>query len=428
MLSPANVTEKLKSIWKQILAIDDFAEDAEFFDLGGTSMLVIEMLAEVSGLYEAELDFMAFLEDPRFDRLVAMIQPQTSAGVAATLEPDAQTDRLKFPGAGVEVSIPELLQMCRPHPDDTVFVAGSLVEGLGNQYSDIDVYVLTSRRRTAADLDIGRFHRVLSPDRVRLTPDSREEVFIVHTLLPGTNVKLDIEFTQFSELDVLFQDVETLFAYAISSPSLLSKRFTHRSEMLMHRLCTGRPIFNRDLFSQIAERTPRRQFEYLGYRWLASDFSIMLDLVGALKTNDNIRALDIARDNLVAHIHGLLHLLGLTNTKRKWLPRYLDMYLTFDRALRDEFLDLFLFRGADVANPGAYVGRTLDLIDRIELHCREVLERTPEFPSGDAVIARLRATLLPTNGGAEGYAEWEYEYRAKAYRSIGKSNRDFLDM
>lgn len=341
---------------------------------------------------------------------------------------DIAPDILKFASAGIEVRISDILEMCRPLPDDVVFIAGSLVEGMGNQYSDLDVYVLTNRRRPAAAFNVSSFHRVLSPDRVKLEEGSCDEVFLIHTLVPETRAKIDIEFTQFDELDRLFAEVSALFEYAVESLSLLSKRMPHRNEMLLHRICTGVPIFNPSEFAKIVASAPRKKFEYLGYRWSASDFSIMLDLVGALRSGDGIRALDIARENLALHMHGLLHLLGSTNTKRKWLTRYLQESPDITQEVHERFRDLFIFQGACANNPNKYINETLDLIDDIEDRCRFLLEKESEFPSGELAVKKLKDLLLASHELPEAYAEFEFEYRAKAYRKSSGPTRRFLDM
>lgn len=69
-----DTSSRISSIWRRIFSRDHLDLNDEFFSLGGSSMQVIEMLAEVSELYPGEIDYMSFLKDARLGRLVEMVE------------------------------------------------------------------------------------------------------------------------------------------------------------------------------------------------------------------------------------------------------------------------------------------------------------------------------------------------------------------
>lgn len=298
---------------------------------------------------------------------------------------------------------------------DVAIAAGTLIEGIGNRFSDVDMYVFTDERRSCEDITYHKHHRVLSVERDILNETSHgKQVFLIHTVVPNSGVKVDVEFDTFSEVEATFAQAKGIYHYACNNLVLLTKVLTVRQQNLIHRLFNCLVLRNQPRFHDLLTGISRWEYCYVAYRWSASDFSALLDLMGAWDKREIDRAVDLARENLIQQMSAYFHLLGSTNMRRKWLLTYLHQ-LTVPEALRLRFLDLFYMMGVgDLRSREQYVFHTLDLIDDIQEASREKLLENPVFPSGQAALDTLHSNCFGSAATSD-YAEVEFRYRSRVY-------------
>lgn len=72
--------EVIRSLWAAQLRLEDIRQDEDFFDLGGTSIAAVRMLARVGNLVGPMVDFTTFTRDPSLAGLVRAIGHQRSEG------------------------------------------------------------------------------------------------------------------------------------------------------------------------------------------------------------------------------------------------------------------------------------------------------------------------------------------------------------
>jgi hypothetical protein len=330
---------------------------------------------------------------------------------------------LHFPRIDLTVDPQFILRNCYAKDGDIVVVAGTLVEGIGNYRSDIDVYVIAEDYPRSSTIDLSQHHRVLSTERdiVRSGMTDRD-VLLIHTVVPGTSVKVDVEFKRISDLKDLFAKIKEVFNYASKNLILLTKRLNERDEILVHRLLNCIPLQGETQLKRLLTGISRDEYLYIAYRWVASDFAILLDLAGAWEANELDRAVEFARENVIVQTSGYLRLRGITNLRRKWLMTYLEQ-LPDSRELLEEFRRLMYLRGTeDEDGKRSYVLNSLDYVDELYVASLPWLARLPGVPSGQQGIAILSRDR-EENGGRNDYSDWEYEYRAKAYGAASPRTR-----
>ncbi len=66
--------EYLLQLWSSQLNRPGIGEQDDFFDAGGSSMQVIEMLMAVTNKYEREIDFAEFLKEPCIRKLSELLE------------------------------------------------------------------------------------------------------------------------------------------------------------------------------------------------------------------------------------------------------------------------------------------------------------------------------------------------------------------
>jgi hypothetical protein len=84
VLAPANATEHaLAAIWRRVLGLTEISRDANFFDLGGTSLQLIEAHAEIQRGLAPDLNLMDLFRDPSIGALAARLSSPPSPRVPA---------------------------------------------------------------------------------------------------------------------------------------------------------------------------------------------------------------------------------------------------------------------------------------------------------------------------------------------------------
>ena len=153
------------------------------------------------------------------------------------------------------VCIPiEFIRRCyHAQSSDIVLATSSLVEGLGNKFSDLDIYVFRNALPRVEDIPVGEHHRVVTTERRVVTPHLTahpdERVALIHTVVPDTDIKVDVEFRTLDQMSALFDKVARLFAYASTNLELFAQRLQDREASLVHRVFSARPIQNGHMFA-----------------------------------------------------------------------------------------------------------------------------------------------------------------------------------
>jgi acyl carrier protein len=70
---PAQLEEELARIWSLVLAVDDIERDADFFALGGDSLLAVQVASRVRGELGVTLRLQTLFEHPILEDLAATI-------------------------------------------------------------------------------------------------------------------------------------------------------------------------------------------------------------------------------------------------------------------------------------------------------------------------------------------------------------------
>ncbi|MBS0159856.1 MAG: hypothetical protein JSS26_14860 [Nitrospira sp.] len=296
---------------------------------------------------------------------------------------------------------------------DSAFVGGSLIEGIGNAYSDVDVHVITDELLRESQIEPQRHYRVLSSERSLLKgSDPDATVFLIHTVIPGTHIKVDIEYRARSEIEQLALLVNDTFEYAVHSLVLLTKYMSARDMAFIHRLFNSHSLCGESTLEYLRERIGLARFRYLMYRWKASDFSVLLDILGAWDDRDWIRCADLARENMVTQFQSYTHLCGNTSYHRKWIIRYAQI-VSVDQRLYERYLFLLTTScGTSQSELQNYILSTIDFVDDLFEAGHQVLRQEPIYPSGASACEAIDEYF---RSEAEAYSEMEVAYRKKAY-------------
>lgn len=188
----------------------------------------------------------------------------------------------------------EAVETLVKNPQATGAIAGSLVEGLGNRCSDIDILVLVAGEQQ----DFDRAQR---------------EGFST-SLYFHENRRIDVGMFP---IDSVRQAAATLKSEHLDDDNRV---LSYGQHVLCHRLRSALPIFNEDLFSDVQENFPFGAFvQYLVQRSIFAIDNLLDDLYGMIDENDFPTCMLRCHQTLQTAYQAYAHSLGSTNPNEKWV-------------------------------------------------------------------------------------------------------------
>ncbi|SEP48345.1 hypothetical protein [Amycolatopsis saalfeldensis] len=202
------------------------------------------------------------------------------------------------------------------------FVGGSLIDGLGNSTSDIDVIVLSGDPLNESDLACTVHDEWVSAG----------DFDVLVSSLGGR--RTDVEIRQVAQIEGIATKLRT------DSGRLVDFYLETDILQLLHSMRIGVPIAGAERFTQLRNGFPWENLSWhLLSRAEAEAAAAVEDAVGALDAGDHGTALLASRTAWQAAVDALLVAAGETNPKSKWrvrkiersgIPGLMDDYLQWE--------------------------------------------------------------------------------------------------
>ena len=310
--------------------------------------------------------------------------------------------RIELLKGRIVVNPSELLSRSRATDGDIVVLSGTLLEGFGNSYSDLDLYVIGEHLPTQGP-DVPASQVLREDGRVRRVNE---------TLKSSSNVLLDIQYYTFQELETLSRSLNALYHESRLGTRIFRKTLHQDDEDLIHKLLTGTILQDASGSFDARKYFDPATFCFLKYRNEVGGYEEFRDLIGSWMAGDLDTCLYNTRAYLVSQVTGMMFLAGSTNPRPKWFIRKLT-------ALRPEYAELkdgILFwmnssRHTDLQKREA-IKKACELIDQTYAHARMLLGTNARyFPVEEALTLTDREFAERGTPDVDTLAEWQLRRR-----------------
>ena len=310
--------------------------------------------------------------------------------------------RIELLGGRIVVDPYELLGRSHATDQDVVILSGTLLEGFGNLYSDLDLYVI------AEDL----------PNKGPDTPAMlviREDGCVRRvneTLDDPANILLDVQYYTFRELDTLARSLRTLYQESRQSTQIYRKTLHHEDEDLIHKLLSGRVL--RDGTGEFdANRIfDTGMFCFLKYRNEVGGYAEFRDLVGSWTDGDLDTCIYNTRGYLISQVSGMMFLAGSTNPRPKWFLRRLASLRAEYTDIKDGVMSWIEGAHRTELEKREAVAFACELIDATYKHVRSLLGTNPRyFSTEEALDLTEREFAGRATHDKDTLAEWHLRRR-----------------
>lgn len=296
----------------------------------------------------------------------------------------------------------ELLGRSRARDQDVVVLSGTLLEGFGNLYSDLDIYVIGE-------------HLPTKGSDMPATLVIREDGCVrrVNELLAGTDdILLDVQYYTWRELDTLARSLRRLYAESRESTQIFRKTLHHEDEDLIHKLLTGRILQDGASPFQAREIFDPGMFCFLKYRNEVGGYADFRDLVGSWTAGDLDTCLYNTRGYLISQVSGMMFLAGSTNPRPKWFVKRLASLDASYAELAEEVMSWMASECRTERQKRVAIETACDLIDMTYQHARDLLSSHPRyFSAAEALTLTEQEFAERATRDKDTLAEWQLRRR-----------------
>jgi hypothetical protein len=241
--------------------------------------------------------------------------------------------------------------------EDISWVSGSIVEGYGNESSDVDVFVITRRPLAELGLTVERGDHGISG-------------------VVSNGVRFDVEFWPLEAVDRLVDRLSAIPLGNAARNNMYALQFWETE--FIHRVLVGVPVTNSEGFAWLRSRFDADAFtHFLFDNAVRKVDAVFDDAVGMLRAGQLRSAAIQAREAVGFAVDSLLHSYGDSNDKAKFrferlarlAPRFPGLHLVADKAWKTEsgipgeevelesFIEQALRLSSDIVNQATHTVR-----------------------------------------------------------------------
>jgi hypothetical protein len=343
---------------------------------------------------------------------------------------NAAVRTISLPGRASDFDIGPLLDTSYVRDTDVVVLSGSIVEGIGTECSDLDLYVIGDALPSSEVVDWARHDWVTTSAGASSKGTAQPPQGVLREIfdyVENSRLGWNVEYWTSDEVARLIAQASATYRESLTHTHTLgSWAFSYKERMLLHRFHIGHAMQNEARFAEIMAEFDPVEFCYVSYRQHAGGYADFRDIVGLWHAGDFDTAWLTAHNHVTDQLFAFTFLTLDTNPSRKWIYRKLarlpDRFQRMARAYRALF-------GAEIdrRDKEHTILASLDLLDDICRASIELLDTHPKFLSTRDSL-RLTRDEFVCRGGARAHGELvqQYLYREKLYRADLPPFRDFL--
>lgn len=309
----------------------------------------------------------------------------------------------------------EIMERACALPGDIVILSGTLVEGIGNKHSDIDLYVvgdeLPGRDRVGP-----RAYTGYADGRVRAYYD----------YLESAGFGFDVEYYTRSEVADMKEAVLSLYNKARGGTKILRERLEDPTADALHKFRIGICLQQAEEYRSLFEDRFWAMLSFILYRNKTGGYPEFKDIMGAWGSGDYDTSLHIMREFVLNQTAALGHLTGMTNGRAKWVFQTIKgLPEEYQDIAKDVLRWLYTEKLTEEAKRTAVLD-ACDLIDRVYLADMEILDARAPLSFTPEEALELTAQELARENFHDRQTLAEFEHRRRLFSAEGVDMRTFF--
>ncbi|MFB5089478.1 nucleotidyltransferase domain-containing protein [Psychrobacillus sp. PGGUH221] len=231
------------------------------------------------------------------------------------------------------INTKEILERIEYKESDIIFLSGSLIEGIGNSKSDLDVFILTDSFNSYRETEYEKKHR-------------KTEFFLINEL------QCDVEIWDITAIYSILQQLDSI---NLSDTKLRTANSLNYENIniesifsFFHRFIMGQPLINFKGFNDLLNSLNKDNYFTLLNRWNVNIIDLMYeDIVGNMKKGEYETAYIILNTAMIKSLLSYLSYKGVSTDRDKWAYINMKNLSIIDpetKTILEEFQKLFFER------------------------------------------------------------------------------------
>jgi len=290
-----------------------------------------------------------------------------------------KTQSVKLLNNTVNFPLQEILNRIYADKDSLIILGGSLIEGIGSIYSDLDVCVISEINPEINKFDISLHSNKYSAHNARKTSNKRR-CWSTHDYFSDNGMQLDIEYVELNDILKSITSIEQIFNSRLdlkrflSSANMLPSYISYDEKEKLHRIITGIPLSNLDKYQDLLTKIPIEKICYIYFKESHLTYSDFKDFLGAVFSSNHQMAISLIHKFLNNQMKAFLHLFYNTNDKSKWIATYLNYIPDDYKNVATNFFSL-INKEVDKSNFDQYIHKCLEFIDLLFLYYSDLIDK-----------------------------------------------------
>ena len=319
--------------------------------------------------------------------------------------------------------------------DSQAVFCSTLVEGIGNFGSDVDLYVLCDRYSKVTELprSFREYYWVeyvdgngvplasIAIDSANYPRTSYVKMLCWHD--PANGIKVDAEFIEFREVLGLIKKLDDYFQMACETTVESGFDFPTRDILFLHRFSSGIPLNSINRYEELFRKIDIEKLCFVLHRNVLQGFHPIKDIIGNFREEKYELAAFLSHRYLSQEALAFSHLLGNSNVRIKWLLPFIEQYSGEHSSLFARYKSL-LFRNGSQSHQ-EYVLEAFDYIDKLYAASRTIYDNSNSIPSTQH-FRTLILDEISTYDSLDREVLWELGNRIRRYSPEAWSGRDLL--
>ena len=238
-------------------------------------------------------------------------------------------DTISVLNGEIKLSYNWIIQKCKPKDEDSILVGGTLIEGMGNKESDLDIYVLTNELPSSNIFDISEYAEVTdSNDEAITDPTADISVYSLYDYIDGSKVHIDIKYIKIQRINEIACIINSSYDSHLHDSNIYYPTnelpLDYEDFMFFHRLLSSICIMGNIFYNSLKKSLPNEKFCLLSYSEHTLDYFSVKDIQGAIESDNLFLAREVTRELVTKQAQSLIFSYGVTNRNKKWINFYLE--------------------------------------------------------------------------------------------------------
>ncbi|WP_298516681.1 beta-ketoacyl synthase N-terminal-like domain-containing protein [uncultured Kordia sp.] len=216
------ISHHIKTVWEQTLQIEAISEQDIFFDIGGSSLLGLDVMMDIENIFGIRMEYQDIFEQDTIQKLAVFVESKLNVEARVS---ETKTTSKKQPSIDKEeqykIAIQEVeTQSLSVKTFQTIFLTGAtgflgtylLRELLENTTANIICLVRKSETKTAAQRCFESYESYFGKNGLSLAYKSRIRVIAGDVTMPGLGIENEMA-SIFEKIDVVYHTAAAVNHY-----------------------------------------------------------------------------------------------------------------------------------------------------------------------------------------------------------------------